>query len=47
MDGFKQWFVSPFQADMNAIHWIAFVGLLLVALALWSILFRHIQGFEP
>jgi hypothetical protein len=47
MGGFKQWLASPFQADMNAVHWIAFIGLLLVALALWSMLFRHVKGFEP
>ena len=46
MQTFKDWFASPFQADMSAVKWFLFVGLLVIITALWGILFRHIKGFE-
>lgn len=32
---FKAWAKSPFQADMDALHWFLFLGLLIMLLAGW------------
>jgi hypothetical protein len=46
MQDFKMWLASPFAADMSALHWFYFVGLLLLTLFVWGLIFRHIKGIE-
>jgi hypothetical protein len=46
LNEFKTWLASPFQADMSALHWFFFVGLLIILLGLWGLVFRHIRGIE-
>ncbi len=46
MDDFSEWAKSPFKADMSAFHWALFIGLLLVIMAGWGFVFRHIQAGE-
>lgn len=44
MDSFKQWLREPFRADMSALEWFFFIGLLIVLTALWGLILRHIKG---
>ena len=46
LQDFKTWLASPFAADMSALHWFYFVGLLVIVLSLWGLIFRHIRGIE-
>lgn len=41
---FKNWFARPFSTDMDAVHWFLFLGLIVVLLSLWSLIFRHIEA---
>ena len=40
---FKDWTRKPFSADMSAVEWFAFIGLLIVVMALWRMIFMHIE----
>lgn len=44
MQDFKTWLASPFQADMSALDWFLFVGLLIVIFTVWGFVFRHVKG---
>ncbi len=41
-EDFKAWGKRPFSADMDALHWFYFLGLMVVLLALWRIVLNHI-----
>ncbi len=43
LDDFKQWAQHPFSADMNALHWFLFVGLLIVIGAAWGFVLRALK----
>lgn len=36
LEDFKQWAKKPFSADMDALHWFYFLGLLAVASIAWG-----------
>lgn len=40
---FTEFMAEPFRGDMDAIRWFYFLGLILVILILWNIIFRHIK----
>jgi len=40
----KAWWLQPFSADMNAMHWFYFVGLLLLIGVAWGTLLRFAKG---
>ena len=42
-DDFKTWAGSPFAADMSALHWFYFAGLMLAIFATWRLIFLHIE----
>jgi hypothetical protein len=42
VDDLKETWRHPFRADMSAVDWFLFVGLLLVIMVLWRIILRHI-----
>ncbi len=44
MERFKAWVRQPFSADMSALDWFLFMGLLILISALWQIIFAHIRG---
>lgn len=43
MTAFTAWFKQPFSADMDALHWFYFFGLLIVISFLWSFTLVHIR----
>jgi hypothetical protein len=44
---FTAWVKKPFSGDMDALHWFLFLGLVLVAVFLWSrIMFYVKKGVE-
>jgi hypothetical protein len=46
MDLVKEWLKEPFKAEMDAIQWFLFLGLLLVMLGLWHRVLQHLgEGF--
>lgn len=43
---FQEWLKEPFQLDMDAAHWAAFLGFLIVVAALWGRVLSHMgEGF--
>jgi hypothetical protein len=40
---FKDWWAKPFSADMPALEWVAFVGLLIIAAILWNFVLSHLR----
>lgn len=38
VENFKDFLSRPFAADMSAVHWFLFIGLLIVIIALWRII---------
>ncbi len=47
MTRFTAWVKKPFSGDMDALHWFLFLGLVLVAVFLWSrIMFYVKKGVE-
>lgn len=40
---FKAWLAAPFSADMTAAHWFLFIGLLIVIVALWGYILKHLK----
>lgn len=44
MNAIEQWLADPFHSNMDATDWLLFVGLLLVAVALWNIFLSHFFG---
>lgn len=43
-DDFKAWAQHPFSADMDALHWFYFIGLLVAISILWGTILRIIEG---
>ena len=42
-ENFKEFWAEPFQQDMDAVRWFMFLGLIIVILVLWNIIFYHIK----
>lgn len=40
---FKNWWAQPFSADMDAPHWFAFIGLIVLISILWGYILNHIS----
>jgi len=40
---FRDWAKRPFSADMDAIHWFYFFGLLIVIAAMWGMILRALK----
>lgn len=43
MDTFKAWWHQPFSADMDAVHWFLFFGLIVAISIGWSMALRSLQ----
>jgi len=41
-DNFKGWLNQPFSADMDAIHWFYFFGLLITISAVWAVILHQL-----
>ncbi|MDE2102813.1 MAG: hypothetical protein KGL39_36550 [Patescibacteria group bacterium] len=39
---FQEWAASPFDPEMDALHWFLFLGLLLVIMIAWRIILKTI-----
>jgi len=44
---FGAWVKSPFKADMSAMEWFYFIGLLAVINIMWVMILRHVRGVVP
>jgi hypothetical protein len=44
LERFRNWYQTPFRADMSALDWFLFVGLLIAISVAWNIILRHIKG---
>jgi len=42
IDDLKKTWQQPFSADMSAPDWFLFVGVLIIIMALWRIILRHL-----
>lgn len=42
LDDMRDWFSHPFSADMSALHWFAFIGLLIFISVGWRLILRAI-----
>jgi hypothetical protein len=40
---FKSWGAKPFSADMDALHWFYFLGLLLALSFMWGLILRTMK----
>jgi hypothetical protein len=40
---FKSWAAQPFSADMSAVHWFLFLGLLIVLAMLWGMILSTVR----
>ena len=40
---FRSWLNAPFRAEMTALDWFLFVGLLIFIAAAWRIILSHID----
>lgn len=43
VNGMVKWFATPFQSGGNALAWVLFVGLLIVAVWFWNHVLLAIQ----
>lgn len=43
-DEFKAWAKQPFSSQMDLVHWFYFLGLMIILLAAWGIVFGHLRG---
>jgi hypothetical protein len=41
-DSFQSWLKQPFSADMDALHWFLFFGLLIAISILWGFALRTV-----
>jgi hypothetical protein len=41
---FRDWIKRPFSQDMDAAHWLLFIGFTLVVMVLWRYVLDHIIG---
>lgn len=39
----KAWFAKPFSEDMDTINWLLFVGLIAVAVVLWTRILKTLE----
>lgn len=44
MDTFKAWWQQPFSADMDAVHWFLFFGLIVAISIVWGMALRGLQA---
>lgn len=44
LDDVKTWLSHPFQADMSALHWFYFFGLLIMIGGAWGLILRTLRG---
>lgn len=44
MQAILNWFNQPFTSNMNAFRWFLFIGLLVVIVALWGIIMKHLEA---
>ena len=44
MSGFVGWLNQPFSTDMSAARWFAWVGLLLAALIIWTMVLKNLEA---
>lgn len=46
LDSFKSFLAEPFKpsADMDALDWFLAIGLVLIILMIWTVIFKHIEG---
>lgn len=42
-DDLKAWAAKPFSADMDALHWFLFLGLLIAMSVLWGLILSSIR----
>lgn len=40
---FKDWASRPFATDMDALGWFLFLGLVILLLAVWAVILKHLQ----
>lgn len=45
-DQIASWLNQPFRADMSATRWFLFLGLLMVLLWAWHMVFRELAAVE-
>lgn len=43
LDDLKAWAGKPFSADMDALHWFLFLGLLIAMSVLWGLILSSIR----
>lgn len=43
LSNFQSWLSQPFNSNMSAPKWFAFVGLLIAILIVWGIVLRHLR----
>jgi hypothetical protein len=41
--GLMAWYAQPFSSSMNALHWVAFLSLILITAFLWTRVLNHIE----
>lgn len=47
IERFAAWMRRPFSGDMDAVHWFLFLGLILIAVFLWSRIMHYVnKGIE-
>jgi hypothetical protein len=44
VESFKDWLHRPFSADMDAVHWFLFFGLLIAISILWGMALRTVAN---
>ncbi len=43
LDDLKSWAQKPFSADMDALHWFLFFGLLIAISVLWGLILASLR----
>lgn len=46
-NNFKAWLARPFAADMDALHWFFFLGLLIALMVGWRLVLNTIKEVMP
>lgn len=41
---FKAWLAKPYSADMSALQWGAFLGLIIVIMIFWNLVLRQMKA---
>ena len=42
IDNVVSWFKQPFNTSGNAVNWVLFVGLVIIAAWMWSVILRDV-----